>query len=81
MAAANQGGGREGNARRSGRNNNPSGRNQYSGMMGPRAAILSQRPRPSAARLPQAYSYGRAVTRSATRSKTSPISSASGGKA
>ncbi len=34
MAAANQGGGREGNARRSGRNNNPSGRNQYSGMMG-----------------------------------------------
>ena len=33
MAAANQGGGRGGNARRSSRNNNPSGRNQYSGVI------------------------------------------------
>ena len=34
MAAVNQGRGRGGNTRQSGRNNNPSGRNQYSGVIG-----------------------------------------------
>ena len=33
MATDNRGGSREGNRGRSGRNNNPDGRNQYSGMM------------------------------------------------